>query len=541
MDLSMLNNSGGKVVFPEVGTYTLIATLDDGSGTPSVAKRTIQIIYKADLAVNAPATVHIGDAFDVSLSGSGALDVKWGVKLGNQPVELDGNTGLLTGTAGTLTLYETGTYTITATTIDDAGNPHTAFANVSVTNTAPSIDSFTAEATRNVVDGRYYAALNATCSDPDGDAVHLEWDDEYQEDGYYTIGTHTIRVRAVDEWGASSEWVSQTIEFHNDPPVITSFTITPTQESDGSDRFFVEINADASDPDGDDWHLEWGGDYNADSYYPVGNYTVKVRAVDQYGAESEWQTKTFDVLEQLELSISAPAQVKPGETFSVTANQGDTSYPVVWDIRDDSGTPVSPAGLSDTGGSIRLTEPGTYTISASITGISGATAEDETTVVVVNNTIFTGKFSMNLWWENNGNDMDSHMYFYDRSGSEIGHLYYSDKQVCGCSLDRDDTKGGTGEWLTVDFDSIPSNVYKIDVSIYGYRGSATATMYLRQENTITDGMGNVTTEVKEPVRLSTNVGNHETVSFGYFIRSGDSWDFHGYDGSIVHGSGVIEG
>ena len=35
---------------------------------------------------------------------------------------------------------------------------------------------------------------------------------------------------------------------------------------------------------------------------------------------------------------------------------------------------------------------------------------------------------MNLWWENNGNDMDSHMYFYDRSGSEIGHLYYSDKQ-----------------------------------------------------------------------------------------------------------------
>ena len=48
-------------------------------------------------------------------------------------------------------------------------------------------------------------------------AVHLEWDDEYQEDGYYTIGTHTIRVRAVDEWGATSEWVSQTIEFHNDP------------------------------------------------------------------------------------------------------------------------------------------------------------------------------------------------------------------------------------------------------------------------------------------------------------------------------------
>lgn len=109
-----------------------------------------------------------------------------------------GNTGLLTGTAGTLTLFETGTYTITATAIDDAGNPHTAFATVTVTNTAPSVDSFTADATRNVVNDRYYADLKAACSDPDGDAVHLEWDEEYQEDGYYTIGTHTIRVRAVE-------------------------------------------------------------------------------------------------------------------------------------------------------------------------------------------------------------------------------------------------------------------------------------------------------------------------------------------------------
>ena len=157
----------------------------------------------------APSQIHVGQPFDVSLSGSGALNVKWGVKMGNVPVELDGNTGSLTGTAGQLTLFNVGTYTITATTVDDAGNPHTAFATVDVTNMAPRIDSFTAEATRNVVGGLYYADLNATCSDPDGDEVHLEWDDEYQEDGYYSIGTHTIRVRAVDEWGAASEWVSR--------------------------------------------------------------------------------------------------------------------------------------------------------------------------------------------------------------------------------------------------------------------------------------------------------------------------------------------
>ena len=346
MDLSMLNNSGGKIVFPEVGTYTLIATLDDGSGIPSVAKRTIQIIYKADLAVNAPASVHIGDSFDVSLSGSGALNVKWGVKLGNQPVELDGNTGLLTGTAGTLTLFETGTYTITATAIDDAGNPHTAFATVTVTNTAPSIDSFTADATRNVVNDRYYADLKAACSDPDGDAVHLEWDEEYQEDGYYTIGTHTIRVRAVDEWGATSDWVSRTIEFHNDPPTITSFTAEATRQlQDG--KFVGDVSATAVDPDGDTVTLEWDGDYRADGLYDRNKvHTIRVRAVDQYGAVSEWQEKTMEFVNQ---PPSAPVihkspsngVVRPSQTVTITASSTDPEGDDItyeWEGRDAEST-----------------------------------------------------------------------------------------------------------------------------------------------------------------------------------------------------------
>ena len=216
-----------------------------------MAKRNIQVIYKADLSVNAPSQIHVGQPFDVSLSGSGALNVKWGVKMGNVPVELDGNTGSLTGTAGQLTLFNVGTYTITATTVDDAGNPHTAFATVDVTNMAPRIDSFTAEATRNVVGGLLLCRPETPPAlTPDGDEVHLEWDDEYQEDGYYSIGTHTIRVRAVDEWGAASEWVSREIEFINDPPVITSFTVEPTRQLQNG-KFVGNVSAKATDPDGD--------------------------------------------------------------------------------------------------------------------------------------------------------------------------------------------------------------------------------------------------------------------------------------------------
>ena len=328
MDLSGLNNDGGKVVFPEVGSYTLIATLDDGSGTPSVAKQNIQVIYKADLSVNAPSQIHVGQPFDVSLSGSGTLNVKWGVKMGNVPVELDGNTGSLTGTAGQLTLFKVGTYTITATTVDDAGNPHTAFATVDVTNMAPQIDSFTAEATRNVVGDRYYADLNATCSDPDGDEVHLEWDDEYQEDGYYSIGTHTIRVRAVDEWGAASEWVSREIEFINDPPVITSFTVEPTRQLQNG-KFVGNVSAKATDPDGDSVTLEWDGDYRSDGLYERGRvHRIRVRAVDEYGAASEWSEKTMEFVNQ---APSAPViqktpsdgVVRPSQTVTITASATD--------------------------------------------------------------------------------------------------------------------------------------------------------------------------------------------------------------------------
>ena len=146
------------------------------------------------------------------------------MKMGSKPVTLDSNTGFLSNDGGDLALYAEGTYTITATVRDDAGNLTSAFANITVTNTAPVIESFTANATRNMKDGRFYADLSAVASDPDGDAVHLEWSSEYQQDGYYEVGTHTIRVRAVDEWGAASAWESRTIEFINNAPVITSFT-----------------------------------------------------------------------------------------------------------------------------------------------------------------------------------------------------------------------------------------------------------------------------------------------------------------------------
>ena len=342
LDLSNLDNDGGTVIFPEPGEYTLTATLRDSNGKTATASQSITIIFKAALTVTAPDSIHIGTKFPVGISGAGSLPVSWGVKLGGRPVTLDSNTGFLSNDGGTLALYAEGTYTITATVRDDAGNLTSAFTTITVTNTAPVITSFTANATRNMKDGRFYADLNAVASDPDGDAVHLEWSSEYQQDGYYEVGTHTIRVRAVDEWGAASAWESRTIEFINNAPVITSFTVDVTRQTSGN-NFFANITATGSDPDGDTVRLEWDGDYNSSGWYSRnGSHTVRVRAVDAYGATSAWQEKTFEFVNQAPskpVITRTPANgvVRPSQAVTITASSTDPEGDTItyeWDGRD---------------------------------------------------------------------------------------------------------------------------------------------------------------------------------------------------------------
>ncbi len=346
IDLSTLDNDGGTVIFPEPGEYTLTATLRDGNGKTATASQSITVIFKAALSVTAPDSIHIGTKFPVGISGAGSLPVSWGVKLGGRPVTLDSNTGFLSNDGGTLAMFEEGIYTITATVRDDAGNLTSAFANITVTNTAPVIDRFTANATRNMKDGRFYADLNAVASDPDGDAVHLEWSSEYQQDGYYEVGTHTIRVRAVDEWGAASAWEIRTIEFINNAPVITSFTASVTRQTSGN-NFLANVSATGSDPDGDTVTLEWGGDYNSSGWYSRnGSHTIRVRAVDSYGAASAWQEKTIEFVNQAPSKpvISrnpANGVVRPSQAVTITASSTDPEGDAItyeWDGRDKETT-----------------------------------------------------------------------------------------------------------------------------------------------------------------------------------------------------------
>ena len=142
------------------------------------------------------------------------------------------------------------------------------------------------------------------------------------------MGTHTIRVRAVDEWGAASAWESRTIEFINSAPVITSFTADVTRQTNGK-NFYATLDVQTSDPDGDTVTLEWGGDYDPSGWYSrSSSHTVRVRAVDEYGEASPWQEKTIEFVNQAPskpVITKTPSNgvIKPSETVTITASSTD--------------------------------------------------------------------------------------------------------------------------------------------------------------------------------------------------------------------------
>lgn len=126
--------------------------------------------------------------------------------------------------------------------------------------------------------------------DPDGDAITYEWSNKQAK---YAFGTYTVKVRAVDSLGLTSDWAETTFTVGNNAPTIPSLNMSPNATSDIRTNTVITFTASGSvDPDGDAITYEWD---NKTSTYPIGTNTVRVRAVDTYGTASSWQSVTFTV------------------------------------------------------------------------------------------------------------------------------------------------------------------------------------------------------------------------------------------------------
>jgi len=135
--------------------------------------------------------------------------------------------------------------------------------------------------------------LSVSSTDPDGDTVSYEYQNKAADD-YYPAGTHTVQVRAKDNYGGVSEWVQTTFTITTSAPTTPVITRTPSGNSVAPGTA-ITIRAVSTDPDGDAITYVWEGRNAETQTYPLGKNIVRVKAVDSTGAESSWAAIIFFV------------------------------------------------------------------------------------------------------------------------------------------------------------------------------------------------------------------------------------------------------
>ncbi|MEA4846644.1 MAG: S-layer homology domain-containing protein, partial [Clostridiaceae bacterium] len=280
-----LGNSGGTVQADVPGSYVLTATITDELNRAFTAAQTITAINtapaKPTLTANVTRTYSNGK-FLVNLTA--ASTDPYGDTV---TYEFDGKAAD--------NYYTLGSYTAKARAKDAYGGVSDwSTVSFTVVNSAPTQPTITANVNRaQQKDGKYLATLSVNSIDPDGDALTYEYQNK-ASDNYYPIGTHTVQVRAKDNYGGVSAWSQVTFTIANSAPTRPEITRTPGGNSvvPGTP---VTIRASSTDADGDPITYVWEGRGAETATYPLGKNTVRVKAVDSTGAESPWAAIVFFV------------------------------------------------------------------------------------------------------------------------------------------------------------------------------------------------------------------------------------------------------
>lgn len=113
-----------------------------------------------------------------------------------------------------------------------------------------------------------------------------------------------------------------------------------------------------------------------------GVYTL--RAVAKNGSRKAECEKTVTVLPVIDIAFSLPECGHPDEPIDVDLHlENEKSGTVSWSLTKDGDPYPLPDGFTNKGGSLNLTEPGTYVLTASITDASGKEYTESRTIVIL--------------------------------------------------------------------------------------------------------------------------------------------------------------
>lgn len=187
--------------------------------------------------------------------------------------------------------YTIGTHPITIIAKDSLGATSSQFTyNLEIVNRPPSkpVLSMSPNSSSDIRSNTAITFTASGSSDPDGDTITYEYDNKLT---YYSVGLNTVKVRAIDSRGLTSDWATLTFTVNNTAPTIPTITMTPSYGLKANSVITWSVSG-STDIDGDTVTYEW---VNKQSTYAKGTYTIQARAKDSRGAYSSYATKTFTV------------------------------------------------------------------------------------------------------------------------------------------------------------------------------------------------------------------------------------------------------
>ena len=235
----------GSVDTGAAATYTLTYTATDTAGNSSTATRTVEV-----KDVTAPV---------ITVAGTNPVTIELGDTYADEGATADG--GETVTSSGTVDTFTVGSYTITYSATDAAGNTGTATRTVNVEDTTAPVITVSGDNPASV-------DLNTTYNDAGASATDLSGDITVISSGTVDtsiVGTYTITYSATDESGNTA---TATREVIVEEPRVVTYNVTATYN--GS---YAYIISGVSKPD---LTLEVGTTYVFN--YP-GNHPLKFSAV----------------------------------------------------------------------------------------------------------------------------------------------------------------------------------------------------------------------------------------------------------------------
>ncbi len=255
------------------GAHEVVLTVDNGVYTDT---DTMIVNIMVDVAAPSltilgdnPHTQPPGDYVDVGAEATDNCDVDVDIAVSS---DVD---------SGTL-----GTYTVTYTATDDAGNETVATREVVIVNQDPVAAAGDDQSFSCIIGGTDVTLDGSDSSDPDGDALSYSWAwDGGSAEGVnptVSLSGNTVIVLTVDDGfgGTDSDTLSVSVELDETAPVLTILGDNPHTQFRGD---YVDAGAEASDECDLDVDIAVSSDVDSGT---LGTYTVTYTATDDAGNET---------------------------------------------------------------------------------------------------------------------------------------------------------------------------------------------------------------------------------------------------------------